>query len=233
MIWLKVYFNIQNKFLFHFSTRWPTQPRHPYLIFMDMIRIALLISLIPKLFGVIPFMLPVGIWIFHDVIIIFTFCMLSSSLILRKLYICYGSLSYFAGLQIRVGLILNCYKQCDSEQALFYIAFLIPLLYGVAPAVLISVYLAQLPFGCLSQIQGGDLSVRPSPATIMLLILIAIMGFLSLITLPVIVENTVFDVWTFKASFFVIMLVLTAVIMLYKSYKDGKYTQMSPLIMCS
>ncbi len=188
---------------------------------MDTLRIILLLSLIQKTFDIIPFILPVIIWICHDSAVVFSFCMLKDVSVIRKLYLSYGALSYFAGLQIRVALILRCYEKCDSEDALFYLGFLIPLIYGVTPAAILFIYLAHLLIDYI--LHDSQRALMPSKATISLTIIITVLGALCLICVPVVIQDTIMDVFTVKCSFFTIMLVFIGIIVLHKAHEDGEY----------
>ncbi len=140
---------------------------------------------------------------------------------IRKLYLSYGALSYIAGLQIRVALILHCYEKCDSEDALFYLGFLIPLIYGVTPAAILFIYLAHLLIDCISH--GFQRAQMPSKATISLTIMITVLGTLCLSSIPVVIKDTIMDVFTVKCSFFTIMIVFIGIIVLHKAHEEGEY----------
>ena len=164
-------------------------------------------------------MIPLIIWIYHDINVIFCLCMLSDYYIIRKFYICYGALAFFAGLQIRVGLMVKCYEHCDSEDALFYLAILIPFLYGVAPSVMLLVYLVQLLCSHLSR--EGD-GFMPSKSTMVLATVTSLVGAMGIVNLPAITDKTMLDTWTAKCIFFCVMLILVGATLLHKTHEEGK-----------
>ncbi len=195
-----------------FSTQWQFVPRHHFLITMDSVRIALLISVIARVYMDLPFLVPISIWIIHDILIFITVFFLRN-LVLRKLYLFYALFSYFGGLQLRVFLVINCGEQCTSEVKFFYFAFLIPIVYGIVFA-LFNMYLARIYIDDVVGIRQGSKVLTGVSALV---------GVLHLTTLPIVISDTFLDVWTFKASFFATMLVLTAVTVSYKSNECSKY----------